>query len=1110
MKSKSKRKKGLKAKKYNLGGYLDPNGDPTKKPGQAVAESTAVPNYTEQAFLNYAGLLPQLQTPFFRDEGTIKQTPENEPNFLQSIYEGTPFAMTEDERLAPPDQMSLLDVMAEPLKALEYYSFDANRGRLPTRAEWDAFGSPNPMDMPLAMYNPAAQIAFAKDDESGGLSAITGISKYADVIKNAFNTGDDVLKIAAENISKQGKKITQQKIFRDINNSPVNDVITSMDTPYPGVADLEPPPFSFKNRPYEHFEGSIANLLRDQHSSEYGIIPDFDGQRLYTESPHSADKIDVVERSQGIVGNFNTIGTGMDLSQNREGIMLPMTRAYTIMEDGVKRPLITQGHASTSIPQIRPLQRGGELEKFVGRDGMLNMPQLKNFIETSKSLNDADRFVLSRTLGEFSEDQLKSNNQVAYNEFKQVAGLYVPRMGAALHESTGQYDDYGVTNIFGEGARERSRSMGVALFDEPSPRQILPGDPRDPKMKTYLLDSPYGGHYPEKPIYEDAFGRNYVGNHAHYRVTRLDAEPKTSYFLELQSDALKPQTGDSRYGVMSNESNETIKTLNEGFPYPKNQGDFYFAEIPAEERVSGTWNTDGQTGMLSSINLSNRRRNDFGDAVIIRTNNDVLGRINVGGNPDVYLEDLLYNAIAENYVGDPSAEVPNWAKDLVPLVKEDIRFQRELGNSEASAFGRMGIYKAINRMKPNDFLEMVDDYLIPESIAYFDEPIYNLGDDLEDIGVFIGDAVKKHNDYFNSLKTGDPQGMDYSEVSDAYKRVVDMVNPILYNMSSIYGIAQHITGRYDGINSAVYQIDDQTRRALDMVKKYHLENVDESPEVQEIIDRINVDLNSLRNLGRDLHEHGIMPLTSIMDATKKVEKFTERFSNNALPAPINPRDLTEGIEYGDRNSYPSEALPRLQTDLMEKGYDLGGYFVGAEPPKLSGLGPDLDGSVAEVLSDKSRDLKMYFIKYQMINKRINKQLEELNGLIGSSDHLNIKNPVSDLMMKNPMKRIAAEALHGPYSNIYNRFPTAQTSRRIQGHGINEYPMLHRQYDNLPKIFKKLGFESKKVEDEYGNTWWEVKGTPATLNGTAEYDAYFKGGRIGMKKKRSGKMRSVKC
>ena len=112
-----------------------------------------------------------------------------------------------------------------------------------------------------------------------------------------------------------------------------------------------------------------------------------------------------------------------------------------------------------------------------------------------------------------------------------------------------------------------------------------------------------------------------------------------------------------------------------------------------------------------------------------------------------------------------------------------------------------------------------------------------------------------------------------------------------------------------------------------------------------------------------------------------------------------------------------------------------------------------------------------------------------------------KNPVSQVMKKRPEKRIINEALHGEYNNLFNRFPTEETSRKIQGHGPSDFNDVHKKYKNLQKTLKSMGYEAKMVTDKNGNTWWEVKGTAGMLHGTAEYDAYWKGGRIGLNKKR---------
>jgi hypothetical protein len=565
MRSKTSRKRGLQLKKYNLGGYLDLNGDPTKKPGQAVAESTAVPNYTEQAFLNYAGLLPQLQTPFFRDEGTIRQTPDNEPSFLASLWEGTPLGQTEGERLAQPDQMSLLDVMAEPLKALEYYSFDANRGRLPTRAEWDAFGSPNPMDNALFMYNPAAQISFAQEDEAGGLSALTGIGRIGNVVRDAFNTGDDILRISAENISRQGQKMTQRQLTQQINRSPLVDLEEAIYNPE--LYGVEAPGFGPLSRnKNNHYLGQpggpLVTQLQNQHAADYGISAQDFGLRH--------------------MDYFNVTSDGHEL---------PITRF--IDSDGARNNGLETYEAYTpgsfvsgSVPQIKPLQAGGELEKFIKKDGMINLDEVARFVGTSKSMSPADRFILNEAIakmGSMGVDALE------YNEFKRAVSNYIPRMTL---RSVTYMSDYGVSRIFPDASNQAATDIygdplvpytaeAVAIGEGDLPTSVYSDSGGE--MTNYMLDNMGAGGMHYKPVRNEEYEP--IGSHSHYRVVRREDEPETSYFLELQSDALKPGGG-SEYNKMVHSgkiANASVRAASE----PINVGQFYLDDMTGQMTVRG-------------------------------------------------------------------------------------------------------------------------------------------------------------------------------------------------------------------------------------------------------------------------------------------------------------------------------------------------------------------------------------------------------------------------------------------------------------------------------------------------------------------------------------------
>jgi len=139
---------------------------------EAVAESTATPNYAEQGFLNQQNTSPTLNPSRYRDQGVIKQG-------------------------GPVEKMSVVDMLSEPMKALDYYQYDSNReGGLPTRAEFDAFKDGNAYDMALAALNPAAAFQAILDDPMTGVASVTPIGRVGQVFKNAgINNVDEAVKV---------------------------------------------------------------------------------------------------------------------------------------------------------------------------------------------------------------------------------------------------------------------------------------------------------------------------------------------------------------------------------------------------------------------------------------------------------------------------------------------------------------------------------------------------------------------------------------------------------------------------------------------------------------------------------------------------------------------------------------------------------------------------------------------------------------------------------------------------------------------------------------------------------------------------------------------------
>lgn len=1022
MKSKSKKRKGLKAKKYNLGGYFNPNGDPTdpKKKG-AVAESTAVPNYVERAFLNYAGLMPQLQTPYFRDEGTIRPTPENEPSFLQSIWEGTPLGQTEDERLAPLDQMSLIDVMAQPLKALDFYSFDTNRGRLPTRAEWDSFGSPNPMDNALFMYNPAAQISFATEDEAGGLSAFTGIGKIGKVVRDAFNTGDDLLKITSENISKQGKKITQRQLSQEINRTPVVDIEEALYNPE--IYGVEPPKFgSISRNESNHYlgqnSGPLSEAIQKQHAEDYGISDSGFALR------HRND--------------FNI---------TKDGVSLPITR--NVEKDDFDGGYYSYNFSSGSVPQIKPLQRGGELEKFVRKDGTVDLKEVSRYVENSKSISPADRFILSLGLSRIGSDK-----PVMYDQFKQFTSQFIPR--SMVHTSD-KNASYGAMRLFNPEPSEEVLSKAVVISEGDLPTSIE--TEAGAKLSNYLLNGYAGKHY--DPVQLNEYGGP-LGNHSHYRVVQFpEREPEISYFLEIQSDGLSPQ-GDSRYNKALFDAKKENMSMNPRID-PVNIGDW-------ERSVVGLWTTNGRTpiGKIRSVS------SNFDLSSIIENNPEKFPGVNM----------------------DAVLRTPN----------------RELGGSSTE------IKKAINSLGPEEFNEIFKKNVEPtikinlnnkfsassdpalgnkSSMEFIIEENQKL---LEDIKAFIDPAGQ------NIKSIVEKAGLEGAEKS--YYDAANTLRKLHKNASNVFGL------QYESIQEAFTYVQQKYQEFGDFkgkIDNFHfrhnrifydnqyLDNALVPSDAERRITEIHNEIYEIENI---LNEH-FKKLEGTRFSINRIRKAYDVNSEDVFP--INPQTAEEIIDrsievaasYADYGRGMAGSQASIDFIEMEKKLTSARMYA----KDLSQGNPAQNTLPFSEVVGNLTDLAPLEKRYNNLLKEYEVEVKKFADKYLPAKDSEYKNPVSQVMKKRPEKRIINEALHGEYNNLFNRFPTEETSRKIQGHGSNNFNDVHKKYKNLQKTLKSMGYESKMVTDKNGNTWWEVKATAGMLHGTAEYDAYWKGGRIGLNKKR---------
>lgn len=72
-------------------------------------------------------------------------------------------------------------------------------------------------------------------------------------------------------------------------------------------------------------------------------------------------------------------------------------------------------------------------------------------------------------------------------------------------------------------------------------------------------------------------------------------------------------------------------------------------------------------------------------------------------------------------------------------------------------------------------------------------------------------------------------------------------------------------------------------------------------------------------------------------------------------------------------------------------------------------------------------------------------------------------------------------------------------------GLQSQQGIMAGYDRLPKVLKKHGLEAKMVTDEFGNTWWEVDMKARDQMNVGEIRAYYKGGKLTLKKRKPYKV-----
>jgi regulator of replication initiation timing len=734
-----------------------------------------------------------------------------------------------------------------------------------------------------------------------------------------------------------------------------------------------------------------------------------------------------------------------------DGNELPITRMLDPGERS-RQPYQPGSFVSGSVPQIKPLQAGGELERFIKKDGTINLNEVARFVGTSKSISPADRFILNEAIAKMDPDA-----SYDYNEFKRNVSHYIPRMNLRIESWN---SDYGVNRIFKdvsnlEGMDGVKYTSEVGVIGEGSLPDAVYSDTGG-ELKNYMLNNntAAGMHY--KPVPDDG---GEFGSHSHYRVVRREDEPEVSYFLEIQSDALSPR-GKNEYDrirALGGAGNRSIGN----FAYPTNPGQFSLDDMTGQLLVRGYRPMD----------------------IVQRLTTDYQGISN--------MKHRLYTIISEN-------------ENLFPPISSfgPLNYQTEQKAMDA-----------INALDEENFKKVFENSIEPRSIrthASYLSPreqlngISLLEDSFNDIAKRMNQINQKlspESEFRNNLANStDANNVSYDEGIAIYDEAMKgLIAENRYVSTLTFNAFEKVDEAYQYVDYKFQDLNDLKDTVEGFIDNYYksidynkfLEDVQISREDME---PLSVILNEVKDINRQI-QASFQNFASLRSDLGQIRRNLDIIDEAVFPVENPSYKPTPGF-INTFNTIPEtiERIKRVsgtaEIETIYKDFDetMKGY------PDIYGLSERYN----ELMVEFEKEIKKFKDKYLPVTES------------------NVTNPVSNIMKKRPERRIIGEALHGPHNNLYNRFPTEETSRKIQGHpAIGEdrsvnYEAVHRKYKNMEKTLKAMGYEPKLVTDKNGNTWWEVKASAGMIHGTAEYDAYFKGGRIGLKKKRNRKMRSVKC
>jgi len=255
-------------------------------------------------------------------------------------------------------------------------------------------------------------------------------------------------------------------------------------------------------------------------------------------------------------------------SEQREAVLQNLTQAHNEVYDmssdasNLDRMVLYPAGVSHNIRQLSSLMSGSKLENAVGKDGLIQVSQIENLIN-SKDLSAVEREALQEVMETEAFQALREmggGSKVDYNKFRNLTSNQTSVHNNMYVEDSDDLADYGLGRL---GYQDLDRYTGSDL-------EAMRAGARVNAIKHNRTDlmSKERGHY----------GRDVIG---HYRTFERPDEKGVLYISELQADPLQARgsAGQKRIGLNIGEGGPTTKQAN----LIKNQDQFLISHILEQE-----------------------------------------------------------------------------------------------------------------------------------------------------------------------------------------------------------------------------------------------------------------------------------------------------------------------------------------------------------------------------------------------------------------------------------------------------------------------------------------------------------------------------------------------